>query len=754
MRNRWLFVGTLFLASCSRSHYRQSADRETYPIVAEHVVEPANAIGRIDVTPVAKSRLSDPYNPDRPPKPPDDAAAALFMQHPYRFRGSRRWTQDGTVDSVEPVGWEQSLGLESDGTLKLTQDRAVSIALDNSREYQTSVETVYLTALALTLNRFEFDSRWFGRSGTTFTKLGFAGPPGVTNTFDTNNNRGFTRNLAAGGQVMVDFANNFVMEFSGAGGGTVAGNFAAALTQPLLRNFGRKVRLEGLTQAERDTLYAVRDFARFRKQFWVSTAVDSGGYLSLLLLQQSVRNAQANLKSQEENYQLGQELLKGNKKSAVEVDAIFQGLLAARQQVITAETALQEALDAFKLRMGLPPRLPVELDDTFLEQFVLVAPGLEKVRDEILAFGQLRNAELGKPPAVEALKKNHDELIALAGKVSPMLDAAEADLKKWKLELDRAPTGPDDVERRERAAASYKLQADEFYLQRAALAALIAKVKAQKDAVAETNREAAWRLLTRNSTLLEGIMGTAISVQTQSRIYLIRLPDVDVVEAQAVAEAKANRLDLQNSLAQVTDSWRRVTIAANQLRGDLNLIARVNLVTEPDASALLDFSRDLSRFSVGLQLDSPLNRLSERNQYRNSLIAYQRARRTYMELSDRVEQQIRSDIRSLQLQRFSFEIARQSLIAAARQLENEQLLLTAPNQAQANTGDATLRKLRALEQLLTAREQLSGSFIRYEQQRVRLLLDLEVLQLDERGFPTNVSPNSTASPASRPAGGN
>lgn len=741
MRSLWLIAGTLVLASCSRTHYRKSADRQTYPVVAEHIVAPANAIGRIDITPAVESRLADPFNPDRPPKPPDDAAAALFMNHPYRFRGSRSWGKDGVLDSVEPVGWEQSLGLEPEGTLKLTQDRAVAIALVNSRDYQTSLENVYLAALSLTLNRFEFDSRWFGRTGTNFTQAGFAGPPTVSNNLETTNDLGFNRNFAAGGQLLVDFANSFVWEFTG-GTSRIAGSFAASLTQPLLRNFGRKVRLESLTQAERDTLYAVRDFARFRKQFWVSTAVDSGGYLSLLLLQQSVRNAQANLKSQEENYQLGQELFKGNKKSAVEVDAIFQGLLSARLQVVTAQTSLQQSLDAFKLQMGLPPRLPVELDDAFLQQFVLVAPELEKLRDEIAQFERDRNAELGVPPSVEALRVNHEALLGLAGKVGPILNAAEADLNRWKAELDRPATATDDVERRGRAAAAYKQQSDEFALQKAVLAALVAKVTQQKIDVAENNREPAWKALTKSATQLGTVVGVAISAQTQARIYLIRLPDVDVVETEAVTRAKANRLDLQNSLARVTDSWRRVAVAANQLQSDLNLIARVNLATDPEAGHPLDFSKDLGRYSVGLQFDSPLNRLAERNRYRQSLIAYQRSRRAYMELSDTIEGQIRNDIRLLRLQKFSFEIARQSLIAAARQLENEQLLLTAPNQVQANTGDATLRKLRALEQLLAAREQLSGSFIRYEQQRVRLLLNLEELQLDERGFPINVSPDS------------
>jgi hypothetical protein len=672
------------------------------------------------------------------------------MDHPYRFRGSRRWEKDGVSASVEPVGWEQTLGLEPDGTLKLTQERAVELALANSRDYQTSLEAVYATALALTLNRFEFDSRWFGRNNTLFTQTGFAGPPTISTTLDSTNGLGFNRNLAAGGQVLVDFANSFVWEYS-SGTSRVTGGLTAALVQPLLRNFGRKVRLETLTQAERDTLYAVRDFARFRKQFWVATAVDSGGYLSLLLQQQSVRNAQANLRSQEENYRLGLELQKGNKKSAAEVDAIFQGLLAARQQVVNAETGLQEgwtpSSSRWACRRGCPSNSttpscgPSCWSRRNWRRCATTSPpsGANGTRS---SAGPRRGGVAGEPRrAVGAGRQGR-----------PALDAADADLKRWREEIDRPSTGTEDAERRERVTAAHAQQAGEVATQRTALAALVARLKLDRDKVGRGEPRGCWRALSRSATQLGTIVETAVSAQTQARIHVIRLPDVEVVEAAAVAQAKANRLDLQNRLAQVTDAWRKVTVAGNQLRSDFNLVANVNLVTDLEAGHPLDFSKDLSRYSVGVQFDGPLNRLAERNQYRLSLIAYQRARRDYMELSDRIEAQIRSDLRSLRLQRFSFEIARQSLVAAARQLENEQLLLTAPNQPPGGgAGDATLRKLRALDQLLAAREQLAGSFIRYEQQRVRLLLDLEELQLDERGVPVNVRPAASVAPGPVPA---
>src|SRR5262249_54078197 len=50
--------------------------------------------------------------------------------------------------------------------------------------------------------------------------------------------------------------------------------------QPLLRGAGQAVTLEGLTQAERNLLYAIRSFARFRKELYVAIASSSGGSIS------------------------------------------------------------------------------------------------------------------------------------------------------------------------------------------------------------------------------------------------------------------------------------------------------------------------------------------------------------------------------------------------------------------------------------------------------------------------------------------
>jgi hypothetical protein len=828
MKARMLLLTLLLLAGCTRSFYRRSADRETYPTIAEHEVFPAYDIGRTQLKPGPGSRLADPFDPDHPPKPPDDMAAALFMARPGGMKGAKGWEKFGVTNLIEPPGWEQALGLDESGILKLDQVKAVEIALLNSREYQTALEAVYLIALSLTLNRYEFALHWFGTTATTFTHFGSDGTE--TNTLDSESHLGFTRNFAAGGQLLVDFANSMVFEFTGHTS-TVQPGLTVTLLQPLLRHFGRKVRLESLTQGERNLLYAVRDFARFRKQFWAGIAIggstggagiviggeaaalgagaptpstgvtgagaatlvaptmllgssisapaagaglapggtsaaaatpgavvatgagtpagvvvssgaatgaavgggalsaagaQGGGYLDLLLAMQTLRNSQDSLRRQEKAYRY-YEALYPVRATVVQRDQFYQSFVAARQAVVDAQAALQSALDSFKLRLGLPPRLPVELDDALLRQFELADPSVERLRDEVEAFQRDRLKEIGNPPTAETLRRDYATLHKYADQIRAAARLAEADVDRWGRRLESPPRAEQDAEQRDRTRAAFEKLTQQLPEVTADLAKRLAEIEQHAAAVTERNREVAWTNLTeRDVKSVLAVLDTVIAVQTEARIYLIELPYAGMPESDALAFAKENRLDFQNRLGIVTDAWRQVWVAAKALRGDLNFLA----------SAVVTVAK-ASQYVMGIEFDGPLDRLAERNAYRASLITYQRAKRSYVELSDQIESQVRQDLRQLDRLRVDFDSAREQVLAAARQVESVRLNLAGPAAQQSPT--ATLDLLQGLSALLSAQNALAANYISFEQQRVQLLLDLEALQLDQRGFPTDVS---------------
>ncbi|HKA07247.1 MAG TPA: TolC family protein, partial [Gemmataceae bacterium] len=523
MRVAALLLLVAFGTGCTRAHYRLSADREVYPIVAERADAAGFATERLELEPNPISRLADPTNPDRPPRPPDDPVAAQYMERPNGMKGAH-WP-NRRIDWIEAPGWEGGLPWGPDGKIKLDADRSFELALLHSREYQAALERLYLTALTLTLNRFEFQTHWSLINITNFTSVA-PGTPAETNTLSSDSTFGFERTFAAGGQLIVDFANSFLLEYSANGRTSVSSTFVASFVQPLLRNAGRRVRLEQLTQAERDVLYAARDFYRFRKQFWAGITTLDNGYLELLLQVQTIRNAQANLTGSEQTLREYEELFRGGKITVVQVDQVFQQFQQARANVAQSEATLETSLDRFKLLLGLPPRIPVDLDDSVLSPFILVDPKLDALREETNSYQKARNRDLDAPPTLAQLKTQYQDFDALTSRVAPFIDTVARELEEWGKTLDSART--DDQSQRVKAMyAQFRETLPEATrdLERLRIAA-----KTDADALAEDKRKEAWESLVTHTRKLLTLIDQLVAVQSQIRINRIVLQPVDWTE--------------------------------------------------------------------------------------------------------------------------------------------------------------------------------------------------------------------------------
>ena len=211
----------------------------------------------------------------------------------------------------------------------------------------------------------------------------------------------------------------------------------------------------------------------------------------------------------------------------------------------------------------------------------------------------------------------------------------------------------------------------------------------------------------------------------------LRQQQAEVSEEEAVNLALERRLDLKNQEAIVVDSWRKIRVAKDALEADLDVFVRADVGTRPNTTNPVDFSSDASSYRVGVALDGPLNRLAERNNYRAELINYQRARRDLIGQRDFVVQSVRRDLRALDVEKLNFEISRQSLVTAARQVELARVELLAPDQK--GDSSTTQDALNALSSLLAAKNSLIASWVAYETARLQLLLDIESLDLDQYG---------------------
>jgi outer membrane protein TolC len=736
---RWMVLVLLLLViGCSRAFWRRQADRDSYAILEERNNNPEWQVPTFSLNPNPSSRYYDPYNPDYPPMPPDDPAAYQYMLWANGMRNYRRWHKDGDVPSVENPGWRSTLPLDDKGVLVLNMPRAVELAWLDSREYQTQFENLYQQALTLSFVRFDFAIHWFAGNGTVFNHFGSDGDE--TNTLTTTTTAGFTKNLAAGGQFLANFVNSFIFQFAGPDVTLMTSNLTFSLIQPLLQMAGRRFRMEPLTQSERNVLYAARDFARFRKQLFVNITTGgrgSGGFLSLLNQVQGIRNQEANLASQEQNLRLTEALVETQQASLVQVDQSYLSVQSARQQLIAARASLETSMDTYKILLGLPPDIPIRLDDSLLDPFQLTDPALDKLKEEIDAFlkGYVR---LTEAPSLVQLQAGFQKLKENQTQARKLLDEVQSEINRWK----QLP--PDPEQNKEEAERNLILQRDlANYLleERDAVRDLDKDIAKDQASLQETKRIQNWNDILALIRLQKAIITDLYILQTRVRVNLIRLTPVTVKLDAAVAYARAHRLDLMNEEARVVDAWRQIAVTANLLRSQLNITGTANLATPPLSLNPVGFAASANSYSVGFQFNAPLNREAERNAYRQSLINYQQLRRNFMALDDSIVEQIRIDLRNLQTDRANFEISRRSLGSAARGVDGaEQQLALGIGDANANTTAV----LTAYQNLLGARNSLIGNWVSYEADRNQLLLDMEALQLDEREVLDNDADNQPA----------
>jgi outer membrane protein TolC len=231
------------------------------------------------------------------------------------WEGYKGWHGFGDTMSVENPQWLANFGITQDmidpatgkytGALPaikdLTLQQAVELSLIHSRDYQTQLENVYLNALTVTFQRFQFGVRYLGVVGEPGADLLTTVSPDGTSANDSTrltSRFGISQVLPSGAQWIVELSNNTLWLFGGGGSTSTASLLSYQITQPLFFGAGRKVVLEALTQAERNLLYAVRDLARFRQQLFTDVVATNGAisYLGLLQSQQQIFNQIENLR--------------------------------------------------------------------------------------------------------------------------------------------------------------------------------------------------------------------------------------------------------------------------------------------------------------------------------------------------------------------------------------------------------------------------------------------------------------------------
>ena len=251
------------------------------------------------------------------------------------------------IEGVDP------LAPGSNGLVRLSLADALALGARNSRHYQTLKETVYVKALALDTERYAFDTKFTG-----FLLGALAGEPEIYKN-SVGGGAGVSRKLENGttiaGNLAVDIVRMLRDDWHSTG---LTGDLTVSV--PLLRGAGRDIVREPLTQAERNLAYALFAFTRYRQTYALSVAK---AYYSVLEYAQNRRNSDDNARRLEQNWDRAEMMFKAGRMDRIQVDQAKTDLLAARQTIITKQQSYEDALDSFKIALGLAPEAPIALKD-------------------------------------------------------------------------------------------------------------------------------------------------------------------------------------------------------------------------------------------------------------------------------------------------------------------------------------------------------------------------------------------------------
>ena len=281
----------------------------------------------------------------------DRAAYALLEQRREElFGASGEFRIDPPTDSLR-----QRLVREEISSLPgLNLVDCLEISAENSRDYQSRKEQLYSSALALTLEQWNYGILF--DFGADASRSGSEGSDQQNDSVDFG--LGMNKLLGSGANVVASVGRSLFRVVNDGDGWTSLREASFSITQPLLGGSAREVIREPLTQAERDLVYQVRSFERYRSTFALDVAAR---YFQLIETMDTVGNEEANFEGLILLSLRNHALAEAGQLSDIEADEARQDELESENRLLNLRESLDRQLDDFKLYLGLPVEIELGL---------------------------------------------------------------------------------------------------------------------------------------------------------------------------------------------------------------------------------------------------------------------------------------------------------------------------------------------------------------------------------------------------------
>ncbi|MBC8370023.1 MAG: TolC family protein [Planctomycetes bacterium] len=281
----------------------------------------------------------------------DESAYSLLEENAEAVFGE---TSDFTIEApVDSLRQRILLG-ELSGPIELSLLDCLKIFSEDSPQYQRKKEELYLSALDLRLEQWQFESQFF-----------FSGSASAPSD-EAAVSAGLQKALGTGANILADIGSNMFAVVSSDQPFQALGAATFSITQPLLGGASADVIREPLTQAERNLVYATRSFERYRRSFAIDLAFQ---YFQLI---ESIRNFQIETKNFEGLLLLAERneaLSEAGQLNDIEADQARQDTLESSNRLLELDARVNKQLDDFKLLLGLPVGVEITLPESDFDVF-------------------------------------------------------------------------------------------------------------------------------------------------------------------------------------------------------------------------------------------------------------------------------------------------------------------------------------------------------------------------------------------------
>ena len=352
----------VMIGGCTAAHYRTETDKVASDIIAKKQMDALGKKEPFTIEPAAdtlrrrlllnqKLPVAGPasYGSDKVPK----------IAH---------WPEKKTPPVAAGSDYPITVPVADNESVKLTLLDTLQVAARNNRDYQSSKEDIFRATLNLELETHAFQTTFAGALQSLYTSDQSGGVPvgGFTNSATPS----VTKMLENGAAVTANLALDLVKLLTGDRGSSLGILADATISIPLLRGSGRDIVTEPMTQAERNVVYSIWTFERFKRTLAVQVASE---YLSVLQSLDQVKNEAENYRGLVTASRRARRLADAGRLSEIQVDQAKQSELSARNRWISTQQRYEQQLDSFRVTLGLPPDANVELDRAELDHLAEAA---------------------------------------------------------------------------------------------------------------------------------------------------------------------------------------------------------------------------------------------------------------------------------------------------------------------------------------------------------------------------------------------